>query len=112
MTRPDVNAKAQQIQDEIDAYLETEVRPYLRSLLDKARRRMHRHKIGFVDGMGTTFFTVNGKTGSRLDTAIGFALYSGKQRFQRIADRFPELVEFLTIVCEVSDTFNHDIGDL
>lgn len=104
---PDVERKALVIDTMIDDYVDNHVRPYCQRLLAKAQARCHRHRLGFVDGMGTMFVTVDGEPHHGLtdDCCLGPA--SG------YAKRFPELVELLAIAFRLDEyPFHRELGDL
>lgn len=107
---PDIDAEVERIERRVEQYIERKVRPYLQHLLDKAQRRMHRHRLGFVDGMGTSFFTIDDEASNWLSDAVCLDCGQHKERYR---NAFPELVEFYDIVLRMSDPpFKSDVGDM
>lgn len=109
----DVEAKAKEFEQLIDAYVENEVRPYLQSLLNKAKARMSRHTLEYSDGMGSSYFILNGDIDHRFNDALDEVALYGKSD-NRICERFPELVEFKKIIYQLDEVFcyRYDAGSM
>lgn len=120
--RPNLHTRAEQLLADLDTYLEKSVRPYLQRCLDRTQARLWRHQLGFVDGMGTTFFTIDGEPHYWLTEAIQDAAARGQSlgtaslspRARRYADKFPLLVEIVRIRYQLDELFQFrlEIGDL
>jgi hypothetical protein len=111
--RPDIQGARDKL---LEQYEQKKVRPYLQYLLDQAQRKLTRHKLKFVSGMGTSFFTIDDKIHHNLTEAVqDMALDSRRttNRWQEAAlNHFPELIEFTVIEYELDEHLNYDIGDM
>lgn len=120
--KPDLENKQQQINQQIEQYCEKIVRPYLVYLLEKAQERLWRHKLGFVQGMGSWCFTIdNTRFENEFNMAfstdeVAYRQKHGKSPFTRqelmLRERLPWLVEFMEIIETVDDYWNHCFGDI
>jgi hypothetical protein len=98
-------------------WVDSNVVPYLRELLNKAQSRLRR-PIKFLSGCGTHLFFLGDDASSRLEYNFmeGICFQTEQTGESRIATairkRFPELVEFYSIVLEVQDSVGEIIGDI
>lgn len=122
MKTPNLEKKREHFDQLIEKYCEGQVRPYLVHLLKQAQARLWRHKLAFVQGMGSQFFTVqsHGEHESKIlrefEDDHAYRLKHGKEPWNRrekmLRERLPWLVEFIQIVDEVEDKFDYVFGDI
>lgn len=112
MKRPDLEDYKEKLDQQVERWVEKTVRPYAQSLLDQAARRMHRHSLEYTEGMGACFYSVNGNPHHHLTDGTQWGQLAPKGRCERLAKRFPELVELMELCLQLTDLFNVELGDL
>lgn len=102
MKRPNIERKADQLAAHIEKYVNDRVRPYLQELLNNAQKRLSRHPLHFIQGMGVWSIWVGERNWE----------FSLRSNSEKLHPRFPELEEFLEVVQQVYEHLNAEVGDM
>jgi hypothetical protein len=98
-------------------WVDSNVVPYLRELLNKAQSRLRR-PIKFLSNNGIYMFSLGDDTSMHLEhhftegVCFQTEQYCENRLSTAIRKRFPELVEFYSIVLEVQDSVGGIIGNI
>ena len=108
MNKPNVEDAREAFDAQIDRWILGEVTPYAQSLLDKAAKRMHRHRLEFWQGMGHFGFSIDGDVAHKLNDAFNYP----NDHTHRYVRAFPELEELHQLAFDIEDKFNRELGDM
>lgn len=117
ITQSDITAFVEQINGQKQDWVDKVVFPYLVQLLNKAQSRL-RTPIAFYDGMGTFTFCLDpAKSRRELEFDFISAIVNPKQSGEPlihdyIRRRFPEMVEFCSIIMEIDYTLDEAFGEI
>lgn len=113
--KPSVKLIRRRIADTIETILRAEVRPYLQHLIDTAQAKTQ-YNLSFCMAMGVTCVYCDGAPWQQgawetVEEAVSaFPHRDYGIRIKRLKRKFPELVEFMKIVCGLDrDVFCEDV---
>ena len=105
-------------ENEVEEYIKSHIEPAIKHLLTIAQKKLTRHRIQFLAGMGTWTYSISNMRHDQHVSNFGCAfntvpsgMYHDRYSI-KLRQRFPELVEIDRICWELLNTFSYTANNI